>query len=167
MPCPSVARRATLAVRAPRRAVPGGRRDLLAPWGQFDRTLEQFCQILEATPAEVPLHEAVQRAVVEFNRFPEDADPGHRERMRLILETPALQAHSVLRYGQWRRVIEEYVARRLGCAAADLVPRMVGHVSLALAMTAYETWLRDEEADLELLLARLGAEVRAWFLPQA
>lgn len=136
------------------------------PWGQFDRTLEHFRELLDAMPSTLPLHEAVRRGVVEFNRFPGDADPGHRERMRLILETPTLQAHSVLRYRQWRRVIQEYVAARTGRDVDSLLPRMVGHVALATAITAYETWLTDERVALEQLLGELGESVRAYFLAE-
>ena len=55
--------------------------------------------------------------MVEFNRFPADASPPHVDRMRLILETPALQAHSALRYAEWRQVIADYVAERLGVSS--------------------------------------------------
>jgi mycofactocin system transcriptional regulator len=122
------------------------------PWGQFDRTLETFREILAAMPDDLPLHEAVHRGVVAFNQFPADAQPPHRDRMRLILETPALQAHSVLRYAQWRAVIAEYVASRTGTEPDDLLPQTIGHVSLALALAAYERWLRASATDLEHLL---------------
>lgn len=126
------------------------------PWGQFDRTLVDFRALLDAMPEDLPLHEAVFRGVVAFNEFPKDAEPPHRDRMRLILETPALQAHSVLRYRQWREVISDYVARRRGLAAADLLPQMVGQLSLALALTAYERWLADPDSTVpELLRAAL------------
>lgn len=46
-----------------------------------------------AIPTDLTLHEAVHRGVLAFNEFPEDAQPPHLERMRLILETPTLQAH--------------------------------------------------------------------------
>ena len=122
------------------------------PWGQFDRTLDGFREILNAMPEELPLHEAVHRGVLAFNDFPEDAEPPHRDRMRLILETPALVAHSVLRYAEWRAVIAEYVAARLDLEPDDLLPRMVGHVSLALALSAYEQWLETPGASLPELL---------------
>jgi hypothetical protein len=64
-----------------------------------------------------------------FNDFPEDAEPSHRDRMQLILTTPALQAHSVLRYGEWRVEIASYVAVRLGFYVDDILPRTVGQVS--------------------------------------
>ena len=132
------------------------------PWGQFDRTLEDFRQLLAATPTDLPLWEAVHRGVLAFNDFPTDAEPPHRDRMRLILTTPALQAHSVLRYAQWRAVIAEYVAGRLGLAADDLIPRTVGQVSLALALTAYDAWLADEHAELEEVLDRVMVGLRSF-----
>lgn len=134
------------------------------PWGQFDRTLEEFRQILESSPEGLTLYEEVGRAIVEFNRFPENASPPHRERMQLILETPALQAHSALRYAQWRHVIAEYAAARLGVDAQSLEPRLLGHVGLALAMTAYEMWLDDPSRSvtdlLEQSLTSLSARSR-------
>jgi mycofactocin system transcriptional regulator len=131
------------------------------PWGQFDRTLDGFRAILDAMPTDIPVHEAVHRGVLAFNEFPEDAQPPHRERMRLILETPTLQAHSVLRYGEWRAVIAEYVAGRLGVEPDDLVPRTVGHVSLAIALSAYEQWLASPGASLaELLDAAMAGLVQ-------
>ena len=122
------------------------------PWGQFDRTLDGFRKILDAMPADLPLHEAVHRGVLAFNDFPEDAEPPHRDRMRLILETPALLAHSVLRYAEWRAVIAEFVAARLDLEPDGLLPRMVGHISLALALSAYEQWLDTPDASLPELL---------------
>jgi len=122
------------------------------PWGQFDRTLDGFRQILAGMPTDLPLHEAVHRGMLAFNEFPEDSQPSHRDRMRLILRTPALQAHSVLRYAEWRAVIADYVADRRGLEADDLMPRTVGHVSLALALTAYEQWLESPDASLQTLL---------------
>lgn len=118
------------------------------PWGQFDRTLDDFRRILAATPADLPLWEAVHRGVVRFNEFPADARPAHRERMELILGTPELQAHSALRYAEWRAVIAAHVAARLDQAPTDLLPATVGHVSLALALAAYEAWMRDPSRPL-------------------
>ena len=115
------------------------------PWGQFDRTLEHFERLLAESPQTLGLWERVHRAVVLFNEFPDDAQPPHRERMRLILHTPTLQAHSVLRYAQWRGVIAQYVAAETGADPSDHLPRLVGYVSLALAMSAYEEWLATSD----------------------
>jgi hypothetical protein len=70
------------------------------------------------------------------------------ERMRLILRTPELQAHSVLKDAEWREVIAAYVGRRLGQDPASWIPLAAGHVSLALALTAYEKWLDDPNAEI-------------------
>ena len=122
------------------------------PWGQFDRTLDGFRDLLDAMPSDIPLLDAVGRGVVQFNRFPEDASPPHVDRMLLILRTPALQAHSVLRYGQWRQVIAEYAARRLEVEPSSLEPQLIGHVSLALALTAYDLWLQDPTCSITELI---------------
>ncbi|GAA3528391.1 mycofactocin system transcriptional regulator [Nocardioides daeguensis] len=122
------------------------------PWGQFDRTLSHFRELLAEQPDDLPVHRAIHRAVVEFNRFPPDAQPPHRERMRLILSTPELQAHSVLRYAEWRRVIAEDVARRTDARPDDLVPQVAGHVSLAISLSAYDAWLAQPDADSARLL---------------
>jgi TetR/AcrR family transcriptional regulator, regulator of mycofactocin system len=132
------------------------------PWGQFDRTLDGFRRTLDEMPLDLPLHVAVHRAVVAFNDFPEGASPPHRERMRLILQTPALQAHSVLRYAEWRAVIAEFVARRLSLQEKDLLPRMVGQVSLALALAAYDQWLSNPNSSLTELLESAMEELVGW-----
>jgi mycofactocin system transcriptional regulator len=132
------------------------------PWGQFDRTLDAFRAILAQTPDSVPLAEAVQSAVLRFNDYPDDSDPTHRDRMRLILETPALQAHSVLRYAEWRGVIAEYVAERTGQPATDTLPRTVGSVALALAISAYEGWLADPRSELPVLLGETLDSLRTY-----
>lgn len=134
------------------------------PWGEFDRTLEGFQQIFRALPDDMPIHEAVHAAVRRFNEFPDDARPPHRERMRLILETPALQAHSVLRYAQWRAVIADYVASRTQQSPDDLLPRTIGHVSLALAISSYEQWLRSDAVALPSLIDTAFADLRRYLL---
>lgn len=122
------------------------------PWGQFDKSLAAFRELFAAADPDVPLPDAIRAAVVAFNSYPDEARPSHRERMALILGTPALQAHSVLRYRQWRDVIAEFAAGRLGVSPGALAPRTIGHVSLALALSAYEAWLTDEDADIKHLL---------------
>lgn len=122
------------------------------PWGRFDETLHAFRRLLDAMPEDLPLLEAVGRGIVDFNRFPGDASPSHVDRMRLILTTPALQAHSALRYAEWRQVVADYAARRLRVAPDGPEPRLLGHVALAVALTAYELWLEDPSASLVGLL---------------
>lgn len=92
-----------------------------------------------------------------FNDFDDEALLQHRIRMRLILDTPALQAHSTIRYAAWRGVISDFVANRLSLSVTALLPQLVGHVSLALALTAYEYWLEHPDRSLgELLDSAMG-----------
>jgi len=77
----------------------------------------------------LPLAEALARALVDFNDVPESQAPRHRRRMRLLLTVPALQAHSMLMYADWRHVVADYAAMRLDVGADDLA--------------AYDQWLAD------------------------
>lgn len=130
------------------------------PWGRFDQTLAEFDRMLRELPIDWPVHRAVLEGIVRFNDVPDDAHPSHRSRMRLILDTPALQAHSALRYAQWRRVIAGFVAERHGVAPDDLLPQVAGHAALGIALAAYEQWMRDESAELSDLLRRSMDELR-------
>lgn len=122
------------------------------PWGQFDASLIHLRDYLASMPHNIPVHTAVHRAILDFNNIDDAAIPQHRQRMRLLLTTPALQAHSSLRYTEWRRVIASYVANRYGLAETDLLPHTIGRVSLAVALAAYEQWLDHPNASLDELL---------------
>ena len=120
------------------------------PWGDFDAHLGLMQGLLAATDPAAPIHEALREALLAFNDF-DDADR-HRQRMRLILETEALQAYSMTMYAGWRAVVAAYVARRLRVSPADLVPQTVAWTMLAVALTAYEQWLADESVSLAAAL---------------
>lgn len=138
------------------------------PWGRFDESLEHFREILDASDPTLPLYDAVHRAVLAFNDFGEGQLARHRRRMNLILSTPALEAHSAIRYAQWREVIASYVARRRDLAPTDLLPISVGHVSLGLAVSAYRYWLTHPGSVLLELLDEAMSGLRAYLdLPGA
>ncbi|MFC6868756.1 mycofactocin system transcriptional regulator [Haloechinothrix salitolerans] len=117
-------------------------------WGNFSEHLgymrEQFAQC----PADQPLMDAVRTVVVDFNRFDPDEVPWHRRRMELILRTPALQAHSTLRYASWRQVVAEFAAHRLGVPEDSLVPQALAYTALGAALAAYEHWLANPGENL-------------------
>lgn len=126
-------------------------------WGDFDAGCERMAALLAQTPPDVPLLDALRRTVIDFNRVEPGQEEHHRLRMRLILDVPTLRARSTLRFEQWRRVVEEFAAARLGLSPEDLLPRTLGHCALGCALAAYEEWLRHPEADLTVLLdAALG-----------
>ena len=59
-------------------------------------------------------------------------------------------------------MIAEYVAERSGLQPTDTLPRTVGSVALALAISAYEGWLADPEADLATVLDQTMASLRGY-----
>jgi mycofactocin system transcriptional regulator len=122
------------------------------PWGAFDEMLERMRAHFAALPDDIPLMAGIRETVLDFNDIPVAEQPWHRRRLRLILETPALQAHSALRYAEWRRVVADYAGERLGQPSTALVPRTLGYLCLGAALAAYEQWLESEEADLRTLL---------------
>jgi mycofactocin system transcriptional regulator len=132
-------------------------------WGDFDILLRGMEDWLASSPADVPLVSTLADAVIRFNSLPPEAVAPHRQRMSLILHVPALQAHSTLRYADWRGVIARFAARRLKLPVDALPPQLVGHVALGAALTAYEQWLADESADLAELLATAFAALRFRF----
>src|ERR1700712_2520046 len=125
-----------------------------AVWGDFDTQLEQFARWFENCPPEIPIISAIRAGVLEFNSFDEPATASLRDRMRIILSSPALQAYSTLRYRAWRQVIVHFSAARLGVAESDLMPRALGHLALAAALAGYEQWLAADGSDLITILAR-------------
>jgi len=122
------------------------------PWGDFDVLLERMRAHLASQPEEIPLRDALRLAVVEFNRFPADELHVHRERMWLLLNVPELLAHSTLRYAEWRQVVAEFAAARLGDRPDALEPQAIAWTCLGLSLAAYEQWLAHEDADLLALI---------------
>jgi len=117
-------------------------------WGDFDWVLGRLRRCLDATASDEPLHVALRRAAVESNRYEDEQLPELRIRMRLITGVPALQAHSALRYAEWRDVIAEWVGERLGCEPGDLIPQTVAHAALGTSMAAFLVWVDDPSSDL-------------------
>ncbi len=132
-------------------------------WGDFDRELERMRRWLAESAADLPLMAAVHRAVLTFNTIDAAEIPWHRRRMELILRVPALQAHSTLRYADWRAVVGEFAARRLGVPVGALLPQLIGYAALGAAIAAYEQWLRREDSDLLGLLDEAMSALAAGF----
>lgn len=133
------------------------------PWGDFDEELDGMRKHLDSLPPDMPIAEALSLAVIEFNSFPAEEIPVHRERMMLLLSVPALVAHSTLRYIAWRSIIADYVARRLGTATTDHGPQTAAWILLGISLASYEQWLQDDDADLTTVLTESFATLRRTF----
>lgn len=123
-----------------------------AVWGDFDAGLDALRAQFDRADPEQPLLDALREAVLAFNLLDDSDVPWHRDRMQLILQVPALQAHSTLRYTAWREVVARFAARRLRSRPTDLLPQLVAHACLGAALTAYEQWLSRPGSDLQALL---------------
>lgn len=117
------------------------------PWGAFDSHLQDFRDLLDGAAADVPVAAALRSALLAFNTF-DDSETRHRTRMRVILQTPELQAYSMTMYAGWRSVVSVYVAGRIGGTPTDLVPQSVAWQMLGIALSAYEYWLAHESVSL-------------------
>lgn len=123
-------------------------------WGSFTEQLEFMRQQFDACPPDQPLMEAVRTVVVDFNRVDAAEIPRHRRRMELILRVPALQAHSTLRFADWRTVVAEFVAQRLRLRQDSLLPQAIAYAALGVALAAYEHWLANADRQLVDILDR-------------
>jgi TetR/AcrR family transcriptional regulator, regulator of mycofactocin system len=130
-------------------------------WGDFHGMLGELEIWLAAVEEDRSILDVIAEAAVKFNRVHSDGVAAHRERMELILHTPALRAHAALRHAEWLAVVTAYAADRLGETADDLGPQVIGHVALGAANAAYELWLRDPSAELPALIRRVFATAQS------
>ena len=130
----------------------GSKNDIL--FGNFDLLLRDLEEWLASAPDDQPMFDVIADATMQFNRVHTDGAAAHRERMELILHTPALRANAALRNAEWAAVVSRYAARRLNAPVDDLGPQLAGHVALGAASAAYEQWLLDESSDLDALIHR-------------
>lgn len=118
------------------------------PWGDFDSHLRHFAELLERADPAAPMKTALRAALLDFNTFADSETPRHRRRMRVILQTPELQAYSMTMYAGWRAVVATFVARRTGAQPDSLMPQTVAWLMLGVALSAYEYWLAHDEVSL-------------------
>ncbi len=118
------------------------------PWGDFEAHLARMRDLLSALDPDVGIDAALRTALLAFNTFDEAETARHRQRMRVILQTAALQAYSMTMYAGWRAVVVAFVARRLDMKETDLVPQTVAWTMLGVALSAYQVWLDDESVSL-------------------
>jgi TetR/AcrR family transcriptional regulator, regulator of mycofactocin system len=132
-------------------------------WGDFDWVLQRLRADFAALGRSLPLMEALRCAAVSSNTYPPEALPELRLRMTLITTVPALQAHSMLRYAEWRQVVVEFAAQRLRRQPDDFAPQAIGYAALAASTSAFTQWVRDPAEDLLALLDDSYAMLAAGF----
>ncbi|GAA3698389.1 mycofactocin system transcriptional regulator [Gordonia hankookensis] len=121
-------------------------------WGDFDGHLAEMRALLAEIPDDLPIAEALGRALISFNEVPDTELTAHRRRMSLLLGVPALQAHSMLMYAEWRQVIADFCAHRLHLGEDEHLPQTIAWMCLGTALAAYEQWLAHPGSDLEALI---------------
>jgi TetR/AcrR family transcriptional regulator, regulator of mycofactocin system len=134
-----------------------------AVWGDFTAHVDRLERLLAAADDDQPVLTSICAAYVEVNDYADAELPMLRQRLRLILREPALQAHSQVRYQEVDRVVAEHVARRTGAAPEALVPRLVATSTRAAATTAFEVWLADGRLPLAEALHGAFAELAGGF----
>ena len=110
------------------------------PFGNYAALLRELEDWLLSQPDDRPMFEVIVEAVVRFNRAHTDGPVAHRERMELIMHTPALRANAALVNAEWQAVLARYAAtdggagRRPGSAARG--PRVAGRGERGLRAVA-------------------------------
>jgi TetR/AcrR family transcriptional regulator, regulator of mycofactocin system len=132
-------------------------------WGDFDGELTRLQDHLAVRPVDEPVMRSIRTAVVATNSFTVDDLPELRQRMQLLTSVPTLQAHSTLRYTEWREVIATYAGHRLGVARDELVPQALGYATLGVTLAAFLRWVRSDLGELRPVLDRALAELEAGF----
>lgn len=121
-------------------------------WDAFDSEVRALRAVLESTPDDLPLLDAIRHAVVAVNQYTPADVPELRQRMHLISTVPALQASAAVHYDAWEREIITYAAHRLDQPADALLPLAIGRATLAVCRAAYECWVGQADSPLTVYL---------------
>jgi mycofactocin system transcriptional regulator len=121
-------------------------------WNEFDAEVETIRRLLADAPRDVPVLEAVRRAVLAANHYRAEDVPELRMRMSLLSKVPELAASAARHYDAWERAVSEYVGTRSGQPGDSLYPLAVGHAVLAVCRAAYDRWSARADADLTVYL---------------
>lgn len=126
---------------------------------------EEIAAALAERPADegdwMALRRAFDAAVRNYEREPTET----LKRVRLARGTPALRAHELERQQQWRQMISDELAPRLGLAPGDVKAEAVAGAAMAAFAAAVFSWAeRGEEADLIALIDESFEAIRE-FVP--
>jgi TetR/AcrR family transcriptional regulator, regulator of mycofactocin system len=121
-------------------------------WNEFDTEVETIRGLLARMPDDLPIMEAVRRAVLAANHYRAEDVPELRMRMTLLVSVPELVASAAIHYDAWERAVVDFVARRSGQAAGSLYPLAVGRAVLAACRAGFDRWAARADADLTVYL---------------
>jgi mycofactocin system transcriptional regulator len=136
-------------------------------WSEFETEVETIRSTLAAVPDDLPMMDAIRRAVVAANHYRAEDVPEMRLRMNLIATVPALSFSAAEHYESWEEAIREFAGRRLGLPAESLYPLAVGRTVLAACRAAYDRWSARADTDLTVYLDATLRALAAGFSPQA
>jgi TetR/AcrR family transcriptional regulator, regulator of mycofactocin system len=136
-------------------------------WSEFETEVQTIRAALAGVPDEVPMMDAIRRAVVAANHYRAEDVPEMRMRMNLIATVPALSASAAEHYAAWEEAISEFAARRLGRPAGSLYPLAIGRATLAACRAAYDRWAVRADTDLTVYLDLSLRALAAGFDPAA
>ncbi len=136
-------------------------------WGEFDTEVGAIRDALARTPPDVPMMEAIRRAVISANHYRAEDVPELRMRMNLISTAAALQSSAAAHYDAWARAISEFAAARLAQPADSLYPLAIGRTALAACRAAYDRWAARADSDLTVYLDATLTALAAGFAPDA
>jgi TetR/AcrR family transcriptional regulator, regulator of mycofactocin system len=132
-------------------------------WSEFETEVETIRATLAAVPGDVPMMDAIRRAVVAANHYRAEDVPEMRMRMNLIATVPALSSSAAEHYAAWEEAISAFAGRRLGRAAGSLYPLAVGRAVLAVCRAAYDRWSVRADNDLTVYLDAAMTALAAGF----
>ena len=126
---------------------------------------EQIAQELSQRPAAEDTWTALRRAFDAAVRNYEKSPTDTLARVRLARGTPALRAHELERQQQWRQMISDVLAPRLGMKPGDVRSEAVAGAAMAAFAAAVSSWAEQgEEADLIALIDETFGAIRE-FVP--
>ena len=114
----------------------------------FDADVDRLRSVLAESDPDLPVMDAIRRAVVEVNHYHADDLARLRQRMQLQHDNPALLANGILHYERWQAVVAEFAAGRLGLAPDDLLPQVIARSVFGAAYAGFMSWLSEERGDL-------------------
>jgi AcrR family transcriptional regulator len=130
-----------------------GKEDVLF-YENLQRRLE-LGEALAARPAGEPALTALRHAILSMASNFEDERERLLRRLRIIYDSPTLQAGALGRQQAWEQAVSELVAQRLGVdPVSDLRAGVVASTTLAAVRVAIGMWLAGEgRANLPALVA--------------